>query len=81
MLHVFDQNLPFNCTSSLFAGEGILQMVKTKTSGKVEAEKSLAERCRIALEKNYGMPVPVPKSFGRKESRFWETGGKLYVKK
>ena len=45
-------------------------MVKTKTSVKVEAEKTLAERCRIALEKNYGMPIPVPKSFGRKESRF-----------
>ena len=56
-------------------------MVETKTSGKVAEEKTLAERCRIALEKNYGMPVPVPKSFGRKESRFWETGAKLYVKK
>ena len=56
-------------------------MVKVKTSRKVEEEKTLAERCRIALEKNYGMPVPVPKSFGKKESKFWETGGKLYVKK
>jgi hypothetical protein len=56
-------------------------MVNAKTLRKVESEKTLAERCRIALEKNYGMPVPVPKSFAGKKGRFWETGGKLYVKK
>ena len=56
-------------------------MINTKTSRKVAEEKTLAERCRIALEKNYGMPVPVPKSFGVKKGRFCETGGKFYVKK
>jgi hypothetical protein len=26
-----------------------------------EKEKDLANRCRIALEKSYGMKVPIPK--------------------
>jgi len=56
-------------------------MIETKTSGKVEEKKTLAERCKIALEKNYGMPVPMPKSLGGKHIRFWDTGGKIYVKK
>jgi len=55
-------------------------MEDAKTLRTVESEKTLAERCRIALEKNYGMPVPVPKSFHDKKSKFWEIGGKLYVK-
>ena len=56
-------------------------MIKTKTSEKVAEEKTLADRCRIALEKSYGMQVPMPKKFGRKQSRFFDSGGKLYVKK
>jgi hypothetical protein len=29
-------------------------------------EKDLAERCRLALEKSFGMAVPTPKSLAKK---------------
>jgi hypothetical protein len=43
-------------------------MAETKKT--VLNEKDLAERCRIALEKSYGMPVPLPKYFGKKNQNF-----------
>jgi hypothetical protein len=50
-------------------GKGRQEMVKVAES-KTEKEKSLAERCRISLEKNYGTPVPMPKDFGKKHRIF-----------
>lgn len=38
---------------------------ETKTTAN---QIDLAERCRIALEKSYGMQVPMPKFFGKKNN-------------
>lgn len=32
----------------------------------IENEKDLAEQCRIALQKSYGMQIPVPKCLAKK---------------
>jgi hypothetical protein len=40
-------------------------MVQIIPTSKTEKEKTLAERCRIALEKNYGMPIPMPKTLAK----------------
>jgi hypothetical protein len=38
--------------------------------GEISNEKNLAETCRLALEKSYGMQIPVPNCLARKERRF-----------
>jgi len=37
---------------------------------KVENEKVLAEKCRKALEKTLGMPVPMPNSLSKRHRFF-----------
>ena len=41
------------------------EVTKTGTN-----EKDLAEKCRIALEKSFGMQVPMPICIGKKHHRF-----------
>jgi len=43
-------------------------MVKVNCA--IENKKNLGERCRVALEKSYGMQVPMPKCLGKKRHRF-----------
>ncbi len=49
--------------------EGKSDMVELKRID--EKENTLGEKCRIALEKSLGMPVPIPKYIAKRQSRFW----------
>jgi len=44
-------------------------------------KENLSERCRIALEKNFGFPIPLPKCVKKthEEEQFTVFGGKQNV--
>lgn len=54
-------------------GEGFISMQREKYYEK--GTNSLAEKCRIALEKSYGSKIPLPQSLGKHERISWFKSG------
>ena len=64
-----ERKLIFILTNRSVSKEGKSDMVELKRID--EKENTLGEKCRIALEKSLGMPVPIPKYIAKRQSRFW----------